>query len=279
MKIIAEQDITSALKKALLEAGVVLPPDVKKALKAASENETGRAKVVISRCLENINIAEAESMPLCQDTGMVLLFCEIGQDVHIEGDLNRALEAGIEQAYDEGYFRKSVVLDPLKDRKNSKNNLPPIIYHEIVPGEGFKVNLLLKGFGSENCSRIHMLKPTSSRDDVIQAVLKTVNEGGGSPCPPIVVGIGLGGTMDKAAVLSKKALCRDLDSHHADPWYDKLEKDLLSEINKTGIGGGGLGGDITALGVKIETYPTHIAGMPLAITINCWADRKGVVTL
>ena len=271
--------VTSEVKSALLTAGVVLPADVKTALEEASRRETGRASLVLGRCLENIDAAEDKGLPLCQDTGMVLFFCETGRDVRLDGNLNSALEKAVEEAYDEGYFRKSVVSDPLKDRRNSGNNLPPVIYHEIVEGDGLKIHLLLKGFGSENCSRIHMLKPTCGREGVVEAVLNTVREAGGSPCPPIVVGIGLGGTMDKAAVLSKKALCRSLDSHHADPWYDDLERDLLRQINETGIGGGGLGGDVTALGVKIETYPTHIAGLPLAVTINCWADRKGEVNL
>jgi fumarate hydratase subunit alpha len=271
--------ITGAVKTALLKAGVVLPDDVKRALSGALEKESGRASLVLGRCIENIEVAEKEGLPLCQDTGMVLFFCEIGRDLHFDGDLNEALNKAVEEAYDEGFFRKSVVMDPVKDRQNSGNNLPPVIYHELVSGDSLKINLLLKGFGSENCSRIHMLKPTCGREGVVDAVLQTVKEAGGSPCPPIVVGLGLGGTMDKAAVLSKKALCRSLDSHHSDPWYDELEKDLLVKINETGIGGGGLGGDITALGVKIETYPTHIAGLPLAITINCWADRKGEIIL
>ncbi len=279
MREIGCEEVAASLKKALLKAGVELPADVKGVMKEASRRETGRSALVFQRCLENMDVAEKEGLPLCQDTGMVLLFCEIGQDLRLDGDLNEALERGVREAYEEGYFRKSVVMDPLKDRRNSGTNLPPVVYHELVKGDRLKINLLLKGFGSENCSRIHMLKPTCTREGVIEAVLKTVTEAGGSPCPPIVVGIGLGGTMDKAAVLSKKALCRSLDSHHPDPWYDELERELLERINKTGIGGGGLGGDVTALGVKIETYPTHIAGLPLAVTINCWADRKGEVVL
>jgi fumarate hydratase subunit alpha len=279
MREIKSKDISVSLKKALIKAGVTLPPDVKSALVRGARNETGRAKIVLNRCLENLAAAEEDNMPLCQDTGMVLLFCEIGEDCSLDGNLNEALERGVEEAYREGYFRKSIVIDPLKDRKNSGNNLPPVIYHEIVKGDRLKINLLLKGFGSENCSRLHMMKPTTDKQGVMDAVLQTVREAGGSPCPPIVVGVGIGGTMDKAAVLSKKALMRDLDSPHEDPWYDSMEKELLNKINETGIGGGGLGGDITALGVKIATYPTHIAGMPVAVTINCWADRKGEVIL
>jgi fumarate hydratase subunit alpha len=279
MREIKSKDISVSLKKALIKAGVTLPPDVKSALVRGARNETGRAKIVLNRCLENLAAAEEDNMPLCQDTGMVLLFCEIGEDCSLDGNLNEALERGVEEAYREGYFRKSIVMDPLKDRKNSGNNLPPVIYHEIVKGDRLKINLLLKGFGSENCSRLHMMKPTTDKQGVMDAVLQTVREAGGSPCPPIVVGVGIGGTMDKAAVLSKKALMRDLDSPHEDPWYDSMEKELLNKINETGIGGGGLGGDITALGVKIATYPTHIAGMPVAVTINCWADRKGEVIL
>jgi fumarate hydratase subunit alpha len=279
MREIKSKDISVSLKKALIKAGVTLPPDVKSALVRGARNETGRAKIVLNRCLENLAAAEEDNMPLCQDTGMVLLFCEIGEDCSLDGNLNEALERGVEEAFREGYFRKSIVMDPLKDRKNSGNNLPPVIYHEIVKGDRLKINLLLKGFGSENCSRLHMMKPTTDKQGVMDAVLQTVREAGGSPCPPIVVGVGIGGTMDKAAVLSKKALMRDLDSPHEDPWYDSMEKELLNKINETGIGGGGLGGDITALGVKIATYPTHIAGMPVAVTINCWADRKGEVIL
>lgn len=279
MKEIGVDRIAGKLKDALMKAGVELPRDVRVQLERAASEETGRARIVLNRCLENLDAAREDNMPLCQDTGMVLLFVEQGEDIRLDGRLSDALEKGVREAYREGYFRKSVVADPLKERRNRGDNLPPVVYVSTVAGDGLKINFLLKGFGSENCSRLHMLKPTAGREGVIQAVLSTVREAGGAPCPPIVVGVGIGGTMDMAAVLSKKALIRNLDSPHDDPWYDELEKDILDRINRTGIGGGGLGGDITALGVKIATYPTHIAGLPVAVTINCWADRKGEVVL
>ncbi len=275
---ILSENIYIDLKKGIKEAGVKLPDDVKKALNNALNNETGPGEKVLRHIKENLNIAEEENMPMCQDTGMVIVFLEIGDQVNIEGDhINDVIYKAVEDGYKEAFFRKSVVEDPLNGRKNSGNNLPPIIYHEITKGSDLKISLMMKGFGSENCSRIEMLKPTSSREDVIDTVCKIVQSAGASPCPPSIIGIGIGGTMDYAARLSKKALLRDLDDSNSDPYYEKLENDIYNKINSLGIGGGGMGGEITTLGVKVEKYPTHIAGLPVAVSINCWADRKTII--
>lgn len=210
---------------------------------------------------------------------MVVGIIRIGDDVKIEGNLRKAIYDGIEQAYEEGYFRKSVVGDPLKDRKNTGTNLPPVLHYDLVEGDKLEINLLSKGFGSENCSQIRMMKPTSTRQQVIDAVCEIIQTAGGAPCPPTVLGIGIGGTMDYAARLSKEALIRNLDDSHPDPWYADLEKDILAAVNNLGIGAGGLGGIISCLAVKIREFPTHIAGMPLAVTVNCWAERKVKICL
>ncbi|MDA3851182.1 MAG: fumarate hydratase [Spirochaetaceae bacterium] len=274
MKIIKKNQVEEALIPLIIKAGIELPSDIKDALDKAISMETGRASQVLNRCRENLIIAKDKGMPFCQDTGMVLIFVDQGEDCRVEGGITPALHSSVEKAYEQGFFRKSVVKDPLKDRKNTGNNLPPVIHHSMVPGDKLTIRFLLKGFGSENCSRLYMLKPTEGRQGVIDVVVRTMFETGGSPCPPVVLGVGIGGTMDYAAKLSKQALFRDLQEKHPDPWYAQLEQDMLDSVNDLGIGGGGLGGDVTALGVKIASYPTHIAGLPVAVSVNCWADRK-----
>jgi len=279
MKTIKAADLENALVPLIKKAGVELPSDIAAALDRAVDMETGRASAVLNRCRENLIIAKNRNMPFCQDTGMVLIFVDRGEDCRVEGGLIKTLHRSVERAYDEGFFRKSIVSDPVKERKNSGNNLPPVIHERTVEGDTLRIRFLLKGFGSENCCRLFMLKPTEGREGVIEAVVETMRSAGGSPCPPVVLGVGIGGTMDYAARISKEALLRDLDSPHPDPWYAELEKEICSRVNDLGIGGGGLGGDVTALGVKVAAYPTHIAGMPVAVSVNCWADRKGELVL
>ncbi len=273
--IIDGKEIYQKLKDGIKKAGVELPSDVKDALNKAVEKEKGDAEKVLRHIKLNLDTAEKENLPICQDTGMVIVFVEIGQHVNIEGDfIDDIINSAVNDAYMEGYFRKSVVSDPLNGRKNTGNNLPAVIYHKYTKGSELKIDLIMKGFGSENCSRIEMLKPTAERNEVIEAVCKIVKSSGGSPCPPTILGIGIGGTMDYAALLSKKALLRELDDTNKDPYYAELETDIYNKINSLGIGAGGLGGSITTLAVKIEKYGTHIAGLPVAVSINCWADRR-----
>lgn len=275
MRSIKRDDIYTPLYRAILEAGVILPKDVKERIVNSANSESGLSKTVLNRILENLECAESKCLPMCQDTGMVLFFVEIGKDLNLNGvDIEEVINSSIEDAYRDGSFRKSVVKDPLNGRENSKNNLPAVVYYDFIEGDRLKISGVLKGFGSENCSKLFMLKPTEGRSKVIEVVLETISSAGGSPCPPTVLGIGIGGTMDYAAKLSKKALLRELDDINPDPYYRDLEDELLSKINSLNIGPGGLGGGVTSLGVKIEHYPTHIAGLPVAISVNCWADRK-----
>lgn len=276
--IVNSKDIYLAIKSGIMETGVKLPKDVKNALKKAIEIETGPAEKVLRHIYLNLETAEKENLPMCQDTGMVVVFVEMGDQVEIlDAFIDDVINKAIEDAYEEAFFRKSVVADPLNGRKNTGNNLPAVIHHELKKGSDLKISLMLKGFGSENCSRLAMLKPTAGREEVINTIAEIVTSAGGSPCPPSTLGIGIGGTMDYAAKLSKKALLRDLDDTNPDPYYAELEKDLYKRVNELGIGGGGLGGAVTTLGVKVEKFPTHIAGLPVAVSVNCWADRKTIV--
>ena len=220
-----------------------------------------------------MDIAWESQIPICQDTGMTVVFMKIGQDVHFEGSyIEDAINEGIRQGYEEGYLRKSVVKDPIL-RENTKDNTPGVIHYEIVPGDQIEITVAPKGFGSENMSRLYMLKPADGIEGVKKAILETVELAGPNACPPIVVGVGIGGTFEKSAILAKKALTRDLNSNSEIPYVQELEKEMLTKINQLGIGPGGLGGTVTALGVNIETYPTHIAGMPVAINICCHVNR------
>ena len=266
--------ITEVIRKLCIEANEHLPEDVKCAIKTARKEEDGEiAKGSLDNIIENYEIADRENVPICQDTGMAVVFMEIGQDVHITGgDLTECVNEGVRQGYTDGYLRKSVVKDPIR-RGNTGDNTPAILYTEIVPGEQIKITVGPKGFGSENMSRIMMFKPSAGLEGIKDFIIETVKFAGPNPCPPMVVGVGIGGTFDRCALLAKKALMRPLGSSNKDPFYADLEKELLLKINSLGIGPQGLGGRTTAIGLNIETFPTHIAGMPCAVNINCHVTR------
>ena len=266
--------IIDMVKELCIESNYYLSSDIKSALCEAKENETWPlAENVLEQLVLNFNIAQNEDMPICQDTGMACVFVEIGQEVHIVGGLlEAAINEGVRRGYNEGFLRKSVVKDPI-DRINTKDNTPAIIYYDIVKGDKLKITVAPKGFGSENMSRIKMLKPSDGLQGVKDFVIETVKLAGPNPCPPIVIGVGIGGTFDKVAYLAKKALIRPLNKKNSNQFYSDLEKELLDAINKLGIGPQGFGGKTTALGLNIETYPTHIAGLPVAVNINCHATR------
>ena len=266
--------IIDTVKELCIEANYYLSNDVKRALCNAKENETWPlAENILDQIILNSDIAKNENMPICQDTGMACIFIDIGQDVHIVGGLlDDAINEGVRSGYEEGFLRKSVVKDPI-NRINTKDNTPAIIYYNMVAGDKIKITVAPKGFGSENMSRIKMLKPSDGLQGVKDFIIETVKLAGPNPCPPIVIGVGIGGTFDKAAYLAKKALIRPLDKRNEDKFYSDLEEELLANINKLGIGPQGFGGKTTALGLNIETYPTHIAGLPVAVNINCHATR------
>lgn len=266
--------ITEVIRKLCIEANEHLPEDVKCAIKTARKEEDGEiAKGILDNIIENYEIADRENVPICQDTGMAVVFMEIGQDVHITGgDLTECVNEGVRQGYTDGYLRKSVVKDPIR-RGNTGDNTPAILYTEIVPGEQIKITVGPKGFGSENMSRIMMFKPSAGLEGIKDFIIETVKFAGPNPCPPMVVGVGIGGTFDRCALLAKKALMRPLGSSNKDSFYADLEKELLLKINSLGIGPQGLGGRTTAIGLNIETFPTHIAGMPCAVNINCHVTR------
>lgn len=266
--------ITDTVARLCMDANTHLPEDVKCAIRDCRLREDGTiAQGILDNIIENFEIAHRECVPICQDTGMACVFLEIGQDVHlVGGDLTEAVNEGVRRGYEQGYLRKSVVADPLR-RVNTGDNTPAMLYTEIVPGEAVKITLGPKGFGSENMSAIRMFKPSAGIEGIKDFILETVENAGPNPCPPIVVGVGIGGTFDKAALLAKKALMRPLGSAHPDPYYAALEREMLEKINALGIGPQGFGGKTTAIGVNIETMPTHIAGMPCAININCHVTR------
>lgn len=274
MREIHISEIISTVRDLCIESNYYLSSDVKEALCNAKENETWPlAENVLDQIILNSNIAKEEDMPICQDTGMACVFVEVGQEVHIVGGLLQdAINEGVRRGYEEGFLRKSVVKDPI-NRVNTKDNTPAIIYYDIVPGDKIKITVAPKGFGSENMSRIKMLKPSDGLQGVKDFIIETVKLAGPNPCPPIVIGIGIGGTFDKAAYLAKKALVRPLNKRNDEKFYSDLEEELLETINKLGIGPQGFGGKTTALGLNIETYPTHIAGLPVAVNINCHATR------
>lgn len=274
MRSLHTDEIIKNIKEMCIEANYKLASDVDERVRGAYAMETSQlGKQILGQLGENLDIAAADSIPICQDTGMAVIFMKLGQDVHIEGlNLEDAINEGIRQGYQEGYLRKSVVDDPFI-RVNTKDNTPGIIHYEIVPGEKVEITVAPKGFGSENMSRVYMLKPSDGIEGVKQAVLETVSLAGPNACPPIVVGVGIGGSFEKCAILAKKALARSMDQPSPLEHIHKLEQELLGEINQLGIGPGGFGGRITALGVNIETYPTHIAGLPVAINICCHVNR------
>ena len=279
MREVNVQEITKAIKRLSIEANYYLGEDMVKALRGAlDEEESPVGKSVIEQILENQEIARTEKMPMCQDTGFTVIFLDVGQDVHfIGGDLTEAVNEGVRQGYAEGYLRKSIVKDPLR-RVNTGDNTPAIIHLRIVPGEKVKITVAPKGGGSENMSEVQMLKPADGPEGVKNFVIDRVRRSGGNPCAPIVVGVGIGGTYEMAALIAKKALLRELGEFNPDPYYAAMEKELLREINKLGIGPQGLGGRVTALGVFIEVHPCHIASLPIAVNIQCHAARhKSVV--
>ena len=260
-----------------IEANISLSSDMQKGLARAGKEEISPlGKKVLEQLEENLEIAGQEQIPICQDTGMAVVFLEVGQDVHlINGDLREAVNEGVRRGYREGYLRKSVVRDPIL-RENTRDNTPAVLYVKLVPGDQVKITLAPKGFGSENMSRIFMLKPADGLDGVREAILTAVREAGPNACPPMVVGVGIGGTFEKCALMAKEALTRDLDSSSEIPWVADLEREMLAKINGLGIGPGGLGGRVTAMGVNINTYPTHIAGLPVAVNICCHVNRHAV---
>jgi fumarate hydratase subunit alpha len=274
MRSINTEDIIRNIKEMCIEANYKLASDVEDRVRAAEgKEESTLGKQILKQLSENLDIAAADNIPICQDTGMAIVFVRLGQEVHIDGmNLEDAINEGIRQGYQEGYLRKSVVGDPLL-RSNTRDNTPGIIHYEIVSGDKLELTVAPKGFGSENMSRVVMLKPADGIEGVKQAVLETVRLAGPNACPPIVVGVGIGGSFEKCALLAKKALTRSMNEASSMEHIRRLEEELLEEINQLGIGPGGLGGKITALGVNIETYPTHIAGLPVAINICCHVNR------
>lgn len=280
MRTLDVSEIAANISEMCIEANHFLSEDMKRAMeRAAQEEEAPLGKRILSQLKENLDIAGQEMIPICQDTGMAVVFLEIGQEVHFTGGvLEEAVHEGVRRGYAEGYLRKSVVKDPLI-RENTKDNTPAVIHYEIAPGDKVKITVAPKGFGSENMSRVFMLKPADGIEGVKEAVLTAVRDAGPNACPPMVVGVGIGGTFEKCALMAKKALTRSVDQRSDIPYVRELEEDLLTEINRLGIGPGGLGGNITALAVNIDTYPTHIAGLPVAINICCHVNRHGVRVL
>ena len=273
MREISAARITEVVARLCVQANNHLPQDVKNCIEGAYAQENWpQAREILERIMENYQIADREDCPVCQDTGVACVFVKLGQEVHIQGNLNEAIHEGVRQGYRDGYLRKSVVRDPL-DRVNTGDNTPAMIYFDIVPGDTLEITVAPKGFGSENMSQIKMLKPSDGEQGVKDFIVKVVEEAGPNPCPPIVVGVGVGGTFDKAAFLAKKALMRHAGEHNPDPYYAAMEQELLERINAIGIGPQGFGGKTTALAVHIEQFPTHIAGLPVAVNINCHVTR------
>ena len=273
MREINAQQITEVVRRLCIDANRHLPQDMKNRIEACRAQEGwAQAGEILDRIIENYHIADGSDRPICQDTGVACVFLKVGQEVHINGDIAEAVNEGVRQGYDQGYLRKSVVRDPL-DRVNTGDNTPAMLYYEIVPGDKLEITVAPKGFGSENMSQIKMLKPSDGLQGVKDFVCKVVEDAGPNPCPPIVVGVGIGGTFDKAAYLAKKALMRSVDQRNSVPFYAQLEEELLESINALGIGPQGFGGRTTALAVNIEQYPTHIAGLPVAVNLNCHVTR------
>lgn len=274
MRVIHTDSIIQNIKEMCIDANLELSKDMKCRLKHAKEEEKGDlGKQILLQLEENMEIAKQENIPICQDTGMAVVFFKIGQDVHIEGmNITDAINEGVRQGYVEGYLRKSVVKDPI-ERENTRDNTPAVIHYEMVEGDHIEITVAPKGFGSENMSRIFMLKPADGLEGVKNSVLQAVKDAGPNACPPMVIGVGIGGTFEKCAFLAKKALSRNTDEKSPIPYAAKLEEELLKKINELGIGPGGLGGSTTALAVNVETYPTHIAGLPLAVNICCHVNR------
>ena len=280
MRTLNVEEISKNIKEMCIEANHFLSKDMDIAMKnAVSTEKSPLGKKILSQLQDNLKIAGKDMIPICQDTGMAVVFLEIGQDVHFEGgNLEDAVNEGIRRGYVDGYLRKSVVKDPIL-RENTKDNTPAIIHYKIVPGDQVKIKVAPKGFGSENMSRVFMLKPADGIEGVKEAVLTAVKDAGPNACPPMVVGVGIGGTFEKCALMAKEALTREVGSHSDIPYVKELEEELLERINKIGIGPGGLGGSTTALAVNVNTYPTHIAGLPVAVNICCHVNRHVIRTI
>ena len=280
IRTIHTDEITKNIKEMCIQANHYLSADMDAAMKHAADTEQSElGKKILHQLQDNLKIADEEMIPICQDTGMAVIFLEVGQDVHFEGTaIEDAVNEGVRQGYTEGFLRKSVVGDPLI-RENTKDNTPAVIHYSIVPGDQVKITMAPKGFGSENMSRVFMLKPADGIEGVKHAILTAVKDAGPNACPPMVVGVGIGGTFEKCALLAKQALTRPVDEHSDIPYVKDLEEEMLSKINQLGIGPGGLGGTTTALAVNINTYPTHIAGLPVAVNICCHVNRHVVRTL
>ena len=273
MREIQATEITEAVRRLCIEANCHLPEDIRQRVCDSLRCETwAQGREILGQIIRNFELADRTCSPICQDTGMACVFLKIGQEVHICGDVTEAVNEGVRRGYGEGYLRKSVVCDPL-NRVNTGDNTPAILYTELVPGDRVEITVAPKGFGSENMSQIKMLRPSDGVEGVREFVIQTVKDAGPNPCPPVVVGVGIGGTFDKAAYLAKKALLRRVDEENPDPFYASLERELLDAINSLGIGPQGFGGKTTALAVNIETWPTHIAGLPVAVNINCHVTR------
>jgi len=275
MREVKSNQIKDKIKGLFLKANFYINPDLMQRLeKALKEESSAIGKYVLQMIIENNEIASREEVPICQDTGLAVVFIELGQEVHlVGGDFAKAINQGVKEAYKEGYLRKSVVDDPVFERKNTKTNTPAIIYTDIVPGDKIKFMVMAKGFGSENMSTIAMLKPADGEKGIVDFVVETVKKAGPNPCPPTIIGVGIGGTIDKAMVIAKKAIIRKIGQFNKNPKYAALEKEILTKINNLGIGPAGLGGNITSLAVHIDYLPTHIAGMPVAVNVCCHAAR------
>ena len=279
MKTISAAEITQIVARLSIQANTHLPPDIVAALDRTRRDEPWPlARETLGLLWDNLELAEEKSLPICQDTGMACVFVELGQDVHIEGDFEQAVHEGVRQGYGEGYLRKSIVGDPLR-RVNTEDNTPAAITLRLVPGDGCRITVAPKGFGSENMSRLGMLKPADGVEGVKAFIVETVRLAGSNPCPPTVLGIGIGGSFDKVAALAKHALLRPLDEPNPDPFYAQLEQELLEEINSLGIGPQGFGGRTTCLGLAIETAPTHVAGLPVAVNVSCHVTRRATAVL
>ena len=280
MKTIAVSTITDVIREMCIEANHFLPADMKQALADAARTEkSALGRQILEQLQENLHIAGEDMIPICQDTGMAVIFLEVGQEVHFEGgSLEDAVHEGVRRGYVDGYLRKSVVKDPLI-RENTGDNTPAVIHYRITPGDEVKITVAPKGFGSENMSRVFMLKPADGIEGVKTAILTAVKDAGPNACPPMVVGVGIGGTFEKCAIMAKQALTREVGEHSSIPYIKEMEEELLDTINSSGIGPGGLGGSVTALAVNINTYPTHIAGLPVAVNICCHVNRHAVRVL
>ncbi len=277
MREIKAERIAEAVARLCVEANRVLPESLESRIRNAGETSPVSGPVMEDLC-SNLDAARELALPICQDTGMAVVFAEIGQDVHIDGGFTEAVNEGVRRGYVDGLLRCSVVADPIR-RGNTGDNTPAILHVSLVPGDKIKLTVAPKGFGSENMSRLKMFTPAAGREDIIRFVADTVMEAGGNPCPPVVLGVGIGGDFELCAKLAKEALCRDVSIRNEDPYYAELEQDMLDAVNRTGVGPQGFGGDVTALAVNIEAYPTHIAGLPVAVNVGCHVTRHKSVTI